>query len=376
MKTFFFFLLTFSFVLQIMAQDPGYDGPAKAPVAAFYKQAEDVRKAIENGKKYGQFNAAEGKVNAMEANLKKAKEKDPGYSQLSQMEATLNSLKKEVETYKAAAANKIASGRQEASDKTKSESLLQTVIDGTQMEVGSNNLPYMDKAMADFKANADQVLKLDLLKYKVKLDELKIYVDRSHTLAADRLIAKAKTVLAEVRNAENFDPIYKELQFRQLYWDVIRKIYAGDATCEKYYKSVSDMLAKTGSPEDVKKTAAQNNATAIKDKRMPAAVVKDAVLEKALLDGFNSKYKETFKGTAIKAVILQADWYIERNDITGIVTGRNRPGALVYKGADGKCYLLNGSVYVYQPYVGGSFGKTEVIYRGFGSEEMLCGNVK
>lgn len=360
----------------IATNDDTYNGPAKSMVASFYRQVDEVKKAIENGKKVSSYYSATSKLKMMETNMRKIKEKDPGYSNIAQFEQIYDSFKKEVEGYEKDLADNQAAKEKEFKDKITNENLLQTVIDGTQMQVGHNNLPFVDKAMADYKAKADEVLKLDLLKYKVKLDDLKRYVDKSHTLAADRIIASAKTVLGEVKDAENFTPIYKELQFRQLYWDAVRKIYKGDATCEKYYKDISDMLAKTGSPADIRKTASKNAAEAIKSRKMAAPVVKDAAMEKILMNGFNSKYKSKYNGTALKAVLLQDGWTIERNDLTGIVTGRNRVCELAYKGADGKCYLLPNPIYIYQAYVGGSFTNTEVIYNGFSGEEMLCENVK
>lgn len=94
------------------------------------------------------------------------------------------------------------------------------------------------------------------------------------------------------------------------------------------------------------------------------------------MNGFNGKYGNTYKGTALKAVLLQDGWTIERHNISGVITGRNRIGQLAYKGADGKCYLLPNPIYIYQAYIGGSFSNTEVIYNGFSGEEMLCENVK
>jgi hypothetical protein len=372
-----FTILSFCLITIVTnAQDANYNGPAKGMVANFYKQEADIKEAIENGKRYGQFNSAEGRLKTMETNIKKIKEKDPSYAKLAQMEETYNQLKKEVEAAKAEADNKVATGRKDAANKTTNESLLKTVIDGTQMEVGHNNLPYIDKAMADYQAKSDEVLKLDLTKLKVKLVDLKRYVDRSHTLAADRIIAKTQTLLKEIKKSEELEPAIKELQFRKMYWDVVRKIYTGDATCEKYYKSVSDILNQAGSLDDIKKTAAKNETDAIKNRKLPPALQKDAALEKALIDGFNAKYKDSYKGTAIKVIILQPEWYIEKNSLTGVVTGRNKHCALVYKDAAGKCFLMSQLVYAYQDYVGGSFGKTQIVYNGLGGEEMLCENVK
>ncbi|MBL7727114.1 MAG: hypothetical protein JNM68_05495, partial [Dinghuibacter sp.] len=159
----------FFFFSHVQAQDPNYNGPAKVAVNSFYKMAADAQKAIEAGKTNGHFYVAGTKIKSMESSLKKIKEKDPGYSKLAEMEETYNRLKKEAETGQAEAESRVAAGRQDLHDKIKHENLLQTVLDGTQMQVGTNNLPYVDKAMADYKTAAEEALNLDLSKYTEKL---------------------------------------------------------------------------------------------------------------------------------------------------------------------------------------------------------------
>lgn len=49
----------------------------------------------------------------------------------------------------------------------------------------------------------------------------------------------------------------------------------------------------------------------------------------------------------------------------------------VYKGNDGKCYLLPQYVIIEQQNTGGSsFSPSTVRYTGFSGEEMLCENVR
>lgn len=370
MKRSVLFIALILFSNFINAQDADYSGPAKLHVKSFW----DGVKKLQEGKGYSADN--------LEKQLKYTKEKDPAYNTAA-MEAEFKIWKEKAvgtKTQRQLAEEKVEATKQktieEGMSKMKNENLLQTVIDGTGMQVGNNNLPYMDKAMADYKVNVEAVLQLDLSKYKTKLDDLKRYVDRSHTLAADNAIKLMKTLLKESKSAETFDPAYKELQFRQLYWDAVRKIYNGDAVCEKYYASITELLAQIGSPENISKNLEKNRVEKIKNTKMKAAVVKDAALEKALMTGFNSKYGSKYNGTALKAVMLQDGWTIERNTISGIVTGRHRICELAYKGTDGKCYLLPNEIFIYQAYVGSSFTNTEVVYDGFKGEEMLCENVK
>ncbi len=92
------------------------------------------------------------------------------------------------------------------------------------------------------------------------------------------------------------------------------------------------------------------------------------------VDSFNKRYSSEYKGNAIRAIMLQSDWQTERNSLTGLVTGRVRQGAIVYKGNDGKCYLVS-IMHVYQEYISGTFQNEKAVYAQDG-QEMLCENVK
>ena len=86
-------------------------------------------------------------------------------------------------------------------------------------------------------------------------------------------------------------------------------------------------------------------------------------------------YSESFKGKALKAVILSDDWTIQRNEVSGIVTGRLRKAAIAYKNAEGKCYLIR-EFFIQQEYVGGAFVGTKSVYAVGKGQEMLCENLK
>lgn len=353
------------------AQDPSYTGAAKIYVKSFWNNVNNLKE----GKG--------GSVQNLERQLATTKEKDPAYNTTA-MEAELKVWKEkheQAEAEKKAGEQKKKDQHQAQQDgawqKINDEKLLQTVLDGTVMQVGHNNLPYVKQAMEDYKKQADAVLMMDLAKYSAKIADIKRYVDRSGVNTIQQFIEKTKGLIKEVKNPDDFEPAFYELRYRQMHWDVLRKVYSGDASYQKYYQDITALISQIGSMDAIKKTATQNDAAAIKGTKLAAPVLKDATLEKIFINGFNKKYGSVYNGTAIKVILLQDGWTIERHNISGVVTGRNRIAELAYKGNDGKCYVMPQPVYIYQPNTGGaSYGASEVIYNGFSGQEMLCENVK
>ncbi|MEP7238899.1 MAG: hypothetical protein ABI685_13565, partial [Ferruginibacter sp.] len=174
---------------------------------------------------------------------------------------------------------------------------------------------------------------------------------------------------------ENAERDYYEMMLNQAYWDAAQKLYPDEPDFKITYQLATKLLQGLGTLEDVHTLAAKSKQKKISDTKLPTAVVKDAALERMFIDAYNNRYGSEDKATAIKAVITTDDWQIERNEVTGIVTGRIRRGVLVLKKADGKCYLTS-YFNIHQEYVGSSFSATAKPIYGFGSQEMLCENVK
>lgn len=156
------------------------------------------------------------------------------------------------------------------------------------------------------------------------------------------------------------------------------QVFPDITECANASQRCNELASKYGTEEQIKSIAKTNKAVAIKTRKLPAAIVKDAALEKILIEEFNKRYGPAYNAKAVKAVLTQDGWTTERNTITGIVTGRNRTGKIAYKTqeGDGKCYLLAGNIFIYEEYIGSSFTNTKVIYNGLGGDEMLCENVK
>jgi hypothetical protein len=364
---FLFIILSF---LSSPAQPGDYNGPAKISVTGFWTQADNMRAFIEKGF----MNSAQGKVSILEKHITTTKTKDPSYSTAS-MEAELKKLK---ELYDAKTKEKNDNANDQR-DKFKNqmavgEQLRSLFGAELVLQVDAAGLKTIKERIDNYKKRTEELLAMDRSESQKELDRYLVYINGSLENSTEdfkKLDDRAKTS----PNAEYAEVNYYELLYHQAYWDAAKKIYPDKTDFANAYAAVTKIMNSLGSIDDLHAAAEKNRIEKVKNTKMPVASVKDATLEKLFMDAFNTKYKDEFKGTAIKAVVTTKDWSIKRNELTGIVLGRQREGAIAYKGSDGKCYLIT-HFNIFQDYVGGAYQGTKSIYVVHSGQEMLCENAK
>lgn len=364
--------------INLSAQDPNYKGPAKMDVSTFWRQAEIVK----NGK------ATSSTLSNLEKAMANIKQKDPSYN-TSSMDEIINTCKDKVSKDKEVEAGKkeqhlanMDASRNETQNKLKIKKMFDDVFD-----IGSFSFSDLDKAQAEndaYKKEADDLLAMkeeraayiaEMKKgneYERFVGKMKISYDRNF----DAFIEKVDKIMAQSTGGEkgNWKNVYYEMQAEQIHWDAAQKVFPDETKFSEAYKKVTAKVNQYGSLDKISEKNKENNVNKIKNQKLPTPIVKDAVLEKMFIDAFNKRYSVEYNGTATKAILLQTDWQTERNEISGVVTGRIRQGAIVYKGTDGKCYLVS-TVHLYQEYIGNAFQNTKAVYAQDG-QEMLCENAK
>ncbi|MBL0200580.1 MAG: hypothetical protein IPP81_10605 [Chitinophagaceae bacterium] len=379
MKSILLIVVSFCISTTLFAQDANYTGPAKTYVTGFYKQAEEAKKSIETQK----FVAAQTKVDQMDRAITSIKSKDASYNTAS-MEVELKKIKEQLEAAKNTRQSELGAGQNATRNRIKIKQLLNELFD---FAVFSVRFAETAQATIDtYKAKTQEFLDMKdaFAAYKTdekEKEELKRFIDKmklSHTRNFDTFLERVQNILSQSTGEKggNWEIAYYELQGEQAHWDAAVKVFPEEPEFDKAYQKITAAVNKYGNIDNIYAKTQVNKVEKIKNTKLPPATVKDASLEKILINGFNSKYGSVYKGTALKAVLTQDGWTIERNSLTGIVTGRNRTGKIAYKGTDGKCYLLSNNIFIYQAFIGNSFSNTEVIYNGLGGEEMLCENVK
>lgn len=364
MKTFLSFLMSILILCGVKAQDANYKGPARMLVMAFWNEAGKLQ------------NNKGGSVANLESLLADTKSKDVSYN--------TSAMEEEIKKWKAKSAGQPV-------DPVKARNKLSADI--TRMFNDITNciqitIPSKEKDIEDFKARVKYILeRKDILvafKEKYKDDAyLEALVNELKSGADIPLSREINNVVLEINDPSgsdenNWEQPYYKIQGLKAYWDAAQQMFPEIPECVEAVKKCNELVSKYGTAEQIKSISKANKANAIKTRKLPAPVVKDATLEKILIEGFNKRYGPAYNAKAVKAVLTQDGWTTERNAITGIVTGRNRTGKIAYKTleGDGKCYLLAGNIFIYEEFIGGAFINTRVIYNGLGGDEMLCENVK
>lgn len=113
-----------------------------------------------------------------------------------------------------------------------------------------------------------------------------------------------------------------------------------------------------------------------KDAGFPKSAMNDKKLESEMIAVLKNSqtYKDRIKGEVIKLVIIDPDWIIRRNEITGIILHRYIRAAAAVKNADGTCTVWQ-LITFQQDYVSNKFGKTK--FDGVGDPYKIpCENIK
>ena len=94
---------------------------------------------------------------------------------------------------------------------------------------------------------------------------------------------------------------------------------------------------------------------------MPKAARSDKQLESEMISAFKASqtYKDRVKGEILRVVIIDPDWMIRRNKITGIILHRYIRAAIAVRNSDGTCTVWQ-NVTFQQDYVGDNFPKNKI----------------
>jgi len=365
MKTIQLVIIAMLISVGAMAQDFIYEGPAKQEVRSFWMSAMGIQKT----QKF-----AEG-VATLEAKIKEVKQKDPAYK-TDKMEAEIVKWKaKAGSTGSTEQAQEDFSQLNPTQKAAKAEQLIRKLFEETHIGVRSSEVPVMQFRFKEYTDLVQKYISLNTKPQESSIKRTKLVIEK-HVYQTNGDLTNIENSKANSSMPEAAEINYYLAKYNQLYWEAATKIFPEETAYADQYKTVADFVAKMGTIESMKANAEKNNLEKIKNRKLPAPVAVDAKLEKILTDGFNAKYGSTQKATALKAVLTQNGWTTLRNNVSGVVIGRERSAKLAYKGSDGKCYLLPDYVFIHEEYIGTSFTNTKAVFNGLDGDEMLCENVK
>ncbi len=148
-------------------------------------------------------------------------------------------------------------------------------------------------------------------------------------------------------------------------------IYPNEPDLIKAYDWCKKAVAELGTTDQFLAKINKSQNDYLKSVKIPAPKVNDASLEATFIKLYNATGN---KEKILKVSIQSTDWTVERNELTGIVTGRSKMAVMVTKGADGNCYFTN--FWITQDYNGSGYGQYYGLKGSSGSGQLACENVK
>ncbi len=153
------------------------------------------------------------------------------------------------------------------------------------------------------------------------------------------------------------------------YLEELNTIFPNTPGVEEATKIAKDGIAKYGNNKAMMTSIKANKNAELAEVYMPTAVTQNAEWE----GWFKTWFAKEYPGYIIvKQSLLSANWYIKKNEISGLPEYRHVGTAIGAKAPDGKCWILK--VDLYQDYLGGKFDASR--YKLAERKEMLCENLK
>ncbi len=359
----------------LSAADNSYSGAAKMYVSNYYKQQADAQKFMEKEA----ISSLQNKIEQMEKSMASVKTKDATYSTAA-MEKDIKSIQAWYEANKDNQAKKMASQHDADWAGIHNRNDLDALFKNPMLKLGSASISNFPQLLKEYNTKAEELLKKDpfsVQNNQYSKEGMEGIVTDFMT-KSNGFLTQNQNLLKEATKLEDYEADFYELRLYQAYWDAAQKFFPNQAPYAQMYQKISTQITQVGSIEDIKKTVEKNRIEKIKSTKMPQAALNDATLEKAILDGFNRKFKDSAKKTGLKVVITSTDWITERNPLTSVIIGRRREARIAYKAENGKCYLAAENILLYEEYIGGKFTNQQVIYKyiTYEGEEMLCENVR
>jgi hypothetical protein len=369
MKTLLLLLLPLLILNNCLAQQVnGYEGPAKIAVT----QLKDGITKLEKSVAAGGSNLDADTYLSLVRKLADVKKKDPSFN-ISEIESKLKTLEASILGNKQKAVTARQDMQDQANQMQKAGTLLNSLF-YISPGVDNGDLPTIEEKLKVYNQKLDELLTMDL---SVVKPSLQVHYKRIIRPAqvAEKELNEIDRSCREQTDPKNAEREYYELIYFRDFWNAAQKVFPEEPAFKNAYAHSVKLLSGLGSKENVHSLAAKTMENKVRSAHLPAAVMKDATLEKTFMDIFNSNEGQQIGATAVKAVLIHDDWTIIRNELSGIVTGRRRAAAIAYRKKDGKCYFFS-SFYILQEYVGGTFGRSMSANLVSGGNELLCENVK
>ncbi|MFY7990158.1 MAG: hypothetical protein ACOVO3_05455 [Fluviicola sp.] len=147
-----------------------------------------------------------------------------------------------------------------------------------------------------------------------------------------------------VKNGSDFEGAminYYVIKKYEIYWNTLEKVLPEDSQVASNAELARTYSAGLSSVSDIKANMEANKKASLAKVKVPAAVRIDAATETLFRNAFNAT---GWNEPIYKINLLDTDWHIERNNLTGAIIGRYQTAAITTKNANGDCVLYTFSI--------------------------------
>lgn len=291
-------------------------------------------------------------------------------------EAELAPYKKELEDYKVNYATKANEQSQQKGDLKNFEEEFKKVFIRDRYDLETDNdekITVIESNLVTYKKNLEAFLTPDNISKASKTEEAtsKSLYKRAleEGITAKNLIKDISKDNAsayftrQVRAVSN----YCKLQSYKIKFECYKKLFGEKTEIAALSNEITDLVNAEGTKEQLISKASKNNTEAVKARRMKPSVRTDAAIENEIKKALKDK-----EGSIVKINLLDKEWRVVRNELTGIATQRAQDFHLVMN-KDGKCTLYD--LILREDFDGTKYLQGYVTGYGTGWE-ILCENVK
>lgn len=189
------------------------------------------------------------------------------------------------------------------------------------------------------------------------------FADKQGTFTSDN-ITPIENLVCRVKGS------LQSIKAIKVYLNGVKKIFpSAAAKADEAIKYADEALAKYPDNKTIIAGIKKNLGAELAEVYFPKPVTQNAEWE----GWFKMYFTKNYSGyTILKQSLLTKDWYIKKNEISGLPEYRQMGTAIGAKAANGKCYIIK--IDIFQDYLGGKFNASR--FDEYDKKEILCENLK
>lgn len=188
------------------------------------------------------------------------------------------------------------------------------------------------------------------------------FIEKQGTFTSDK-ITPIENLLCKAKGS------VQSLKCIKAYLEAVKKIFPSTPQLDEAIGKAGETLKQYADNKSILASIKNNLGAALAEVYFPKAVATNAEWE----GWFKNYFSKNYPGyTFLRQSLLSKEWYVKKNEISGLPEYRQMGTAIGAKAPDGKCRIIK--IDVYKDYLGGKFDASR--FKEAANEEILCENLK